>query len=158
MKNTTSTKAQISTLSTLSQGAAAHLVGLSTRTLRDSDAPRNSDGSYSGRDLLSWFAHQASGDVTLGAPTDSPGLERYRMARAKMAELDLAIRRGELIEVAAWRELMARWANRLRRCGDMLARKFGNDALAVQTDAIADMNTITDTFLTELEHKGKAAK
>lgn len=155
MKNSTSTKAQISILSTLSQGAAAHLVGLSARTLRDTDAPRNEDGSYSGRDLLTWFA-QASDDVTLGAPTDSIGLERYRLARAAMAELDLAVRKGELVDVAANKEMLSRWAARLRRCGELLARKFGNDALAIQTDALADMHKIAEAFCDELDKKGKA--
>ena len=156
MKNTTSTKAQIATLSKLSQGAAAYLVGLSTRTLRDTDAPRNPDGTYSARDLLAWFAHQATDDVTLGAPTDSPGLERYRLARAAMAELDLAVRKGELVSVSAFREMGSRWAARLRKCGELLARKFGNDALAIQTDAIADMHKIAEAFCGgELEGKSQ---
>lgn len=49
------TAAQIKTLEKLTQASAARLLGISTRTLRDSyDAPRNGDGSYSGPALVAW--------------------------------------------------------------------------------------------------------
>lgn len=61
-------------------------------------------------------------DDPLLADGDSPGLERYRMAKAKHAELDLELRRGELIDVSKCRDVLAKWASVLRRSGDRIAR------------------------------------
>lgn len=61
-------------------------------------------------------------DDPLLADGDSPGLERYRMAKAKHAELDLEQRRGELIDVSKCRDVLAKWASVLRRSGDRIAR------------------------------------
>ena len=48
---------QVETMEHLSQASAAWLCGLSPRTLRDAaDLQRAADGSYSGRDVLAWFA------------------------------------------------------------------------------------------------------
>jgi phage terminase Nu1 subunit (DNA packaging protein) len=53
---------------------------------------------------------------------DSPGLERYRLAKAAHAELDLAERKGELIDREKCRSVLAQWGSVLRRAGDRIAR------------------------------------
>ena len=45
---------QIQVLHSLTQQAAAHLVGMTPRHLRDQGAPRNEDGTYDARALLVW--------------------------------------------------------------------------------------------------------
>jgi hypothetical protein len=67
--------------------------------------PRNKDGSYSLPAIVNWLVERevaaATSDQAMkGAPAaeaDSPALERYRSARAAMAELDLKVKKGELI-------------------------------------------------------------
>ena len=59
---------------------------------------------------------------------DSPALERYRLAKAKHAELDLEARKSELIERDKCRDVLARWATVIRRMGERLAKRHGKDA------------------------------
>lgn len=47
-------KEEIRVLERLSQTAAAWLLKKSPRRLRDTDCPRNRDGTYSARDVLAW--------------------------------------------------------------------------------------------------------
>lgn len=68
---------------------------------------------------------------------DSPGLERYRLAKAGIAELDLRERQGELMNVAEVREFLDSFADILRRASEQLQRQFGRDALLIVTQAIA---------------------
>ena len=64
----------------------------------------------------------SSGDPLLDGG-ESPALERYRLAKAKHAELDLAHRKGELIDVEKSRSIMLRWGKHLRRAGELIGRK-----------------------------------
>ena len=59
---------------------------------------------------------------------DSPALERYRNARAALAELDLAERRRELVGFEEFRDLLARTIRILRGCGEQLQWKCGHEA------------------------------
>ena len=50
-----STADEIKVLGSLSQGAAAWLLGISPRSLRDRNTlPRNPDGTYDAREVLAW--------------------------------------------------------------------------------------------------------
>ncbi len=50
---------QTAMLKRLNQQAAAFLVGVTARTLRDrTDAPRNEDGTYNGPELIAWWRNQ----------------------------------------------------------------------------------------------------
>lgn len=67
-------------------------------------------------------------DPLLSTGGDSPALERYRAARAAMAELDLKERQGELV---ARRFVLDHWnciGGALRNFGVDLQRQFGRDA------------------------------
>lgn len=66
--------------------------------------------------------------LLLGGGNESAGLERLRLAKAKHAELDLAHRKGMLIEVDKAKEILGRWASLVRRMGEKLSKRYGNDA------------------------------
>ena len=67
---------------------------------------------------------------------DSPSLERYRAARADMVELELEKTRGTHIDVRALESTIVRFSDRLRSTGELLQRKFGNDASEMFNDGI----------------------
>ncbi len=134
----TTTKQEKAVLSALTQTVAAWLVGKSSRTFRDSAAPRNSDGSYDGRALFEWQRDTAAGEGDpLLADGDSPALERYRTARAVLAELDAQERQGSVVNVD---EFVTWWqseiATPLSRAVDALRVRFGADAAELIETAI----------------------
>lgn len=116
----------------LAQGAAAWLLGLNARTLRDAaDCPRNSDRTYNGQDLVRWLAARSavtSTDDPLLSGSGSPALERYRLARAVEAEMNLDIRHGQLVpidEFETWWQ--AEIAAPMRRAVEALQRLESTD-------------------------------
>src|SRR4051794_31165004 len=97
MARKSTTDRQIAELQKLTQGAAASLASWSERHLRAcTDCPRNPDGSYSGAAVVKWLVERAT-DTDELAGQDSPNLERYRAAKADLAEMMAAERRGLLI-------------------------------------------------------------
>lgn len=85
---------------------------------------------------------EPSADDPLLADGDSPGLERYRLAKAKLAELDLEHRRGELIDKEKCSQLFGRWATVVRRMGDRLTKRFGIEANQVVVEAMDECQSI----------------
>jgi hypothetical protein len=132
------TQNQIEQLKALNQGAAAWLVGQSSRTFRDSTAPRNPDGTYNGKSVADWIRQSASPDADpMLAGGDSPNLERYRKAKAELAEMDAQERQGRLVDVDA----LAEWwsteiAAPLRRAMATLQLQFGAEAEAIIAAAL----------------------
>ena len=80
---------------------------------------------------------------------DSPALERYRLAKAKHAELDLDLRRGELIEVSRWRDMMIRWSVGIRRMGERLSKRYGNDAAITVNETLEECSSIAEAVTRE---------
>ena len=80
----------------------------------------------------------ATDDPLLAEGGDSPGLERYRLAKAKHAELDLEHRKGELIEREKAKLVLARWAALIRQMGERLAKRYGNDVATQINDTLAE--------------------
>jgi transcriptional regulator with XRE-family HTH domain len=78
---------------------------------------------------------------------DSPGLERYRMAKAKLAELDLESRKGELIDREKARDILGRWATLIRRMGERLAKRWGNEAATMVNDTLEECRLIVEESL-----------
>lgn len=70
-------------------------------------------------------------DDPLMAFGEGPALERYRVARAELAELELGKRRGNLLPRKQIRELLNSLAPILRGCGDQLQRRCGREALEI---------------------------
>ena len=69
---------------------------------KDAGCPCDPEGSiYSSPDVHKWLIDRATMDMPKDKDTstcDSPALERYRIARAAMAELDLKIKEESLID------------------------------------------------------------
>jgi phage terminase Nu1 subunit (DNA packaging protein) len=80
----------------------------------------------------------SSAEDPLLAGGDSPGLERYRLAKAKHAELDLEHRKGELIEKEKAKAVLSRWAWLIRQMGERLAKRYGNDVAITINDTLAE--------------------
>lgn len=96
------------------------------------------DGPWRERNKL---VVQPSDDPLL-AGGDSPWLEQYRKMRAKHAELDLENRKGELIERDKCQEILSRWAVLIRRMGERLGKRYGNDAAATVKDTLDECRSV----------------
>lgn len=106
--------------------------------------------------LVAMAESSGGGDPLLAGGSDSPALERFREARADREELELGIRRKELIDVA---EFLQWWdaeiAAPLHKGLEKLQRKFGPDAF----DLIATVfrhteSTVSGRFEPEEENSG----
>lgn len=77
-------------------------------------------------------------DEMLFEGADSPMLERYRKLRGDLAELDVEMRRGNLLPRDAVRVLIGRIAVRLRQAGEALQRMVGDAAVGIFQEALDD--------------------
>jgi len=68
----------------------------------------------------------------------SPALERYRTARAGLAELDLEREQKTHVALADLGPALSRFTARLRQAGEILQRRFGSDASDILNDAIEE--------------------
>lgn len=79
----------------------------------------------------------------------TPGLERYRQAKATLAEMDVQARSGELIRRDHIHELLGQMAGILRQAGQTLQRSYGADAQLVLDGAIDDIVATAQRIGTE---------
>lgn len=108
-------------------------------------------GHYDLRKIIPWLRtdgpcvhkrRESADDDELMAEVDSPGLERYRQAKAAIAELDYAERQKELMARDKVKSLFARWAAVLRRMGEKISKRFGNEAAITVNDALRECGEI----------------
>ena len=109
-------------------------------------------GAYKLRPISHWLKSQNLGpiktespdpsDTLLAADVDSPGLERYRLAKAAIAELDLEERRGGLMALGKVRTALGRWSAIIRHLGERLAKRYGNEAAESLNDALAECHRV----------------
>lgn len=74
-----------------------------------------------------WKPHRKAdqpSDPLLVGSGDSPGLERYRLAKAEHAEIDLAVRRGTAVEREKIKNVLVMWASAWRRMAAQLVKKY----------------------------------
>ena len=83
-------------------------------------------------------------DDLMAAGGDSPALERYRLARAKHAEMDLEERKHTLIPRDKIRGGLGRFASILRQLGERLGRRYGPGAAQSINDALDDCQRVID--------------
>ena len=79
---------------------ATRVTSLSSATIGNwvaSGCPRNADGSFDIVTIAAWLAAERRNRATSTAK-ESKALERFREARAKLSELELKIRTGELVQ------------------------------------------------------------
>ena len=148
----------------LTASTAARLLGCSVQNIRTNYLPKlTGDNVLPGRPVRIRFAAlidliverrveertraaTPTSDDPLLADGDSPALERYRLAKAKHAELDLEQRKGELIDVGKCRDILAQWASVIRKTGDRLSKRFGLEANLMVSDAIDACDDIVRAF------------
>jgi phage terminase Nu1 subunit (DNA packaging protein) len=111
-------------------------------------------GNYDLAEILRWL--RASGpwkakpvippgaDELLVAEGDSPGLERYRLAKAALAELELEERKGALLSREKARLALNRWASIIRRLGERFGKRYGREAAMALNDAITECQHVVD--------------
>jgi phage terminase Nu1 subunit (DNA packaging protein) len=136
--------------------ADIYAVGLDTVKRWRAEGMPGKNGQYVLHDISKWLrtdgpwkrfdAPSQVSDDPLLAEGDSPALERYRLAKAKHAELDLEHRKGELIEVGKCRDILGQWASVIRKMGDRVSKRFGIEANLMVTDAIDACQDIVRAF------------
>lgn len=111
---------QRETLGALSQQTAAWLLGVAPRTLREKDAPRNSDGTYNARTLIEWFFRRgkSSGEDPIRAAAI-----RREAARADLEEMKRDGLAGRLVDRGTIESQLAILAGRLRKLGESMGRR-----------------------------------
>jgi len=121
----------------LTQVAAAWAIGITPRHLRDGDAPRRGDGTYSIRELVQWLLER-------GSDGDS-GNDR---ARKLKAEADLKVmeaeqRAGKLVSLVMVDETLQRLAAALR----VLGEDFGRTSVPISgREAQKKVNAMLDSI------------
>ena len=153
---------QIELLRSLPQGAAAWLLGIGARTLRDwQGVPRNPDRSYNARDLLRWYVKRERPADTdpMMVGSNSPALERYRVAHAQREELELAVRRGQLVSVdefLTWYD--AELAGPIRRSLEALIKHHSQAAADVVLRGLEAAEQAVNRRLKQQAKKRRLAK
>jgi hypothetical protein len=153
------------------RGEAAALVALSTRQFDEAIRPLIEKSSIRGGGktlrfagpgvvsaMLAYRSETAKPPVDddvdpLLAIGDSPALERYRLGKAKMIEMDLAEREKATVQLDALREGFRPFASILRSAGERLARQYGNDAAAIYNEALEDAEASALRVLSDAGHR-----
>ncbi len=127
-------------LAALTASSAAWLLSMSDSGFRQAKPPKGDDGkTFSARELVAWHVgRQQKADPLMDVASDSPALERYRTARAKLAELDYEKACRTVLPVAEVRAAVTNMTGPLRRAGEELGRRFGAEAQKVLNDAISN--------------------
>lgn len=139
----------------------ASLLGVNRSTLHrwvtERDCPRRDDGSFDLAAVIAWRCAElearaltASGDPLLAGGGDSPNLERYRAAKAELAELDVGERRNSLIPRDELRVGLGVAASAIRRGIQEIDTRFGSEASGIMTSALEScLHTLTGADLAE---------
>jgi len=80
------------------------------------------------------------------SPNDDQHSDRYREAKADMAEDERDTRRGQLIPRFDARRIHTMWEHLLRGAGEKLGRKFGSDAQSILNEALDGCVNLIDDF------------
>ena len=99
--------------------------GVTRQAVQKWKCPRRPDGKYCIPEVVQWRIEKEAMAADLSSGAKSPQLERWRRARADMAEDELARRRGDLVEVveveAKWGRLLTALRQQLTRLGTSVA-------------------------------------
>jgi phage terminase Nu1 subunit (DNA packaging protein) len=117
----------------LTQQAAAELLGVTPRTLRDWEkaggaVPRNANGTYSAPALVAWFVARERGDAD-ALDSEQERARKDKETADKLA-MENALRRGELIEAGqverAWLDLVLAVRGKLLSLPSKIASQLVN--------------------------------
>ena len=81
-------------------------------------------------------------DDDLAGPADSPGLERYRLAKAKLAELELAKQQRSVMSRDLAREILGRVAAMFRRYGERLSKRHGPEEAVLFNEVLEETRRV----------------
>lgn len=110
-------------------------------------------GRYPLAEIVQWLRNEGpwrphgrgeSTDDPLLSAGDSPGLERYRLAKAALAELELQERQRTLLPVEKVREVLLRWAMLVRRMAERLGKRYGAEAAGAVSDCLDECGRVID--------------
>jgi hypothetical protein len=94
-----------------------------------------------------WKQHarpEADDPLLGGDGGDSPGLERYRLAKAALAEFELANQTDALLSSEKARAVLGRWAAILRRLAERLTKRHGPAAASALNEALDQCQRVID--------------
>lgn len=89
---------------------------------------------------VQYIAEAATGDPDSYSVSDSPALERQRIARARLLEYELAERRRELISVELLQRATEAAFLPLRKFAEEQIREHGNGTADAWTDAVEEFS------------------
>ena len=106
----------------------------------------NRPGQYDLKACFDWYIINGPGrrkgrisddyDPLMDVDADTPALERWRLARAKSSELDLAERRGEIVSVELFQQVMQSAFVPLRRFAEQQIKEHGNGTADAWAEAV----------------------
>jgi phage terminase Nu1 subunit (DNA packaging protein) len=134
------------------QAELARELGISLKTIQSwslQGMPGQS-GRYVCAEVIDWLRSDGPWKPHVRPALDDPdggdtidiGLERWRLAKAQIAELELELRKGTVLPREEVRMALGRWAIILKRCGESLAKKFGAAAAERLNDALAECDRV----------------
>jgi hypothetical protein len=134
------------------RGFVARVLGISSQTFDDAIRPRLSDTAATGAGrnlrfdlsacvaaLVTYRLEQqkpAASEDPMLVGGDSPNLERYRAAKAALAEMELEEKKKTHASLKDLNDALMRFASLVRRGGEILQRKFGNQASDILNESI----------------------
>jgi phage terminase Nu1 subunit (DNA packaging protein) len=106
-------------------------------------------GKYDLEEVSKWLSEKGLGpwrnesnqefdDPLLEGSGDSPGLERCRLAKAGIYELELEEKRNSLFSKDQVRNVLGRWADIIRRMAERVAKRHGPEAANAINDALSE--------------------
>jgi len=114
----------------ISLNELARIMGVKRQSVSELDCPKNPDGSYNLPAVIRWKLRHTEEMAMTPPRGDTEVLARWRLARARIAELELAQMEGELVPAAevktAWAELLVSFRNRLLGLPSKLAKDLEN--------------------------------
>lgn len=140
----------------VTQAELGRLLGVSRKTIYEwsgkGEFPKAEGDKYSAFDVLVWYlvthskqlVEKGAGDLASGDPLlageNTPNLERYRGARADLAEMEVKRQEGNLVDRSAMRELLGRAAGLIRGAAKSLQRAFGEEARRILDDSLDEVD------------------
>lgn len=154
-----STAQQKATLEILTQQAAAWLISVSTKHLRDQGAARNLDGSYNGPDLVQWAIDQeiakARKEWERSSDTLKTAAERQAEAKAVKYEAQAKEVQDQYVDREEVLQEFREMASAVRSELEALPKAMANDFPAeLREDLIRELKNQVKQILRRLASRG----
>ncbi len=88
------------------------------------------------------------------ASADGPSLERWRAAKAVLAEMEVAERKQNVLDRAVMHVGLASMSTIIRGCGETLQKQFGPEALDILNEALDDYDRELDSLCGDGDNNG----